>query len=505
MASARPRDVPPEHLAGKAVSGTGWTALSIVGQRGLSLLSTMVLARLLAPSAYGLLGMAVVFLAVANTFRDLGTSSALVQRKESSNDITSTLFWINALLGLTGFLVLVALAPVAALMYREPRVTPVLAVLAMSFLISHLSAVHHATLMRAMAFRRLTLIQLTAAIAATLCGIGLALGGAGVWSLVWALLVESTTGTLLLWMMVSWRPAWHLRLADLRQVSSFSLNLVGSRLLLYVIRNVDKALVGRYLGAVTLGYYSLAHGLMMYPLHNISWALVQVLLPAFSRIQDDGERFGRAYLRTIAVISTLSFPLMLGMLITSDLLVLVCFGAQWEPMAPILVILAPAGMVQSASTTTSVVFTAKGRTDWMFRLVLAETVLAVTAYAVGMHWGIVGLATSYSLAHLVWSFPLFMFGARLSGLAVSEVYRALWPALRDSLLMGAVVEAVRLGLEWAGVSTPWLLLGAMVSVGILLYLALLLRARPPFLQDLVETTPLGQFAWARRLGALSRA
>jgi PST family polysaccharide transporter len=497
-------DTGSESLADKTLSGAGWTALGVIGQRGLSFVSTIVLARLLLPSAYGLLGMAMVFIAVANTFRDLGTSAALVQRREFSSELASTLFWVNVVLGLTGALLLFGLAPLAAAMYREPRVASVLAVLSLSFFLTNLNAVHHATLLRAMAFRQVTLIQLAASFVSTLCAIGLALGGTGVWSLVGALIVESATSTVMVWMVASWRPGWHLRLSELRQVSSYSVNLVGSRVLLYVIRNADKALVGRYLGAMVLGYYSLAHGLMMYPLYNVSWALVQVLFPAFSRLQDDGERFGRAYLRTVAVISTLSFPLMLGMLITSDLLVLVCFGAEWLPMAPILMILAPAGMVQSASTTAGIVFTSKGRTDWMFRLVVAETVLAFTAYAIGLHWGIVGLATSYSLAHFLWSFPLFTFAARLSGLPVYEVYRALWPALRDSLLMGAVVVAVRLGLVSAGVSAPSLVLGAMVSVGVVLYVVLLLRARPPFLRDLSEATALGQFAWARRLGALSR-
>jgi PST family polysaccharide transporter len=491
-------------LAGETLSGAAWTAIGILGQRGLSLVSTMVLARLLPPSAYGLLGMAMVFMAVASTFRDLGTSSALVQRKEFSSELASTLFWVSALLGSTGAVLLSALAPLAAAMYREPRVAAVLAVLAVSFLLTNLGSVHHATLLRAMAFRQITHIQVTAAFVSTLCGIGLALGGAGVWSLVTALIMEGAVSTVMVWRAASWRPAWHLRLADLRQVSSYSLSLVGSRLLLYVIRNADKALVGRYLGAIALGYYSLAHGLMMYPLHNVSWALAQVLFPAFSRIQDDGERFGRAYLRTVAVISTLCFPLMLGMLITSDLLVLVCFGVEWLPMAPILMILAPAGMVQSASSTAGIVFTSKARTGLMFGLVVVETVMALAAYAVGLQWGILGLATAYSLAHVLWSVPLLTFAARLSGVPVSAVYRALWPALRDALLMCAVVLAIRRGLRFAGVTAPLPVLSAMAGVGVVLYMALLLRARPPFLQDLSETAALGRFAWARRLGAFSR-
>ena len=485
-----------DELAGKTLSGAGWTALSVAGQRGLSLLSTMVLARLLAPSAYGLLGMAMVFVAVANTLRDLGTSSALVQRRQFSAEVASTVFWINVTVGLAGALLLGALAPLVAAMYREPRVVPVLAVLSLSLFFGNLGAVHHATLLRAMAFRRIALIQVTAALASTCCAIALALGGAGVFSLVGAVIVDSVASAAMFWMMAPWRPVWRLRRADLRQVSSYGTHLIGARLLLYVSRHADKALVGRYLGAIPLGYYALAHGLMMYPLHNGAWALAQVLFPAFSRIQDDGERFGQAYLRTVAVIATLCFPLMLGMLVTADLLVRVCFGDAWLPMVPILRILAPAGMIQSASTTAGIVFTSKGRTDWLFRLVVAETTLALTAYVVGLPWGLLGVATASALTHFLWSFPLFTFAARLSGVPVSAVYRALWPPLRDAALMAAAVVAVRAALVDAGVATPWVLLGAMVGVGVVLYAALVLRGLPP--------TALGRLAWARRLAALSR-
>lgn len=494
----------PEDLAAKTVSGASWTTLGILGQRGLSLLSTLVLARLLLPSAYGLFGMAMVLVAVANSFRDLGTSSALIQRKEFSRDLASSLFWINGLFGLTGALLLSAIAPLAAGLYREPSVTAVLAALSISFFVANLSVVHQATMTRAMAFRQISLIQLIASFVSALVGIGLALSGAGVWSLVVALISESTVATVMFWMVASWRPTWHVVISDLRQVTSYSMNLTGSTILLSLIRNVDKALIGRYLGTIALGYYSLAYGLMMYPLYNIVWALTRVLFPAFSRIQDDNQRFGQAYLRTVAVLSTLCFPLTLGMLVTSDLLVLTCFGAAWLPMVPVLMVLAPLGMLQSASTTTGMVFASKGRTDWLFRLVLAEAALSFIGYAVGLRWGITGVAASYGIVHSLWSFPLFISAARMINLPVREVYQALWPALRDSLLMCAAVLLVRLALVSAGVSAPWLLLGGMACVGVAVYVALLLRARPPFLRDVLEILPLGQFAWFRRFAALSQ-
>jgi PST family polysaccharide transporter len=492
-----------DRLAERTASAATWTALGIVGQRVLSLGSTMVLARLLLPGAYGLLGMAMVLVAAANSFRDLGTSSALVQRKDVSDGLPTSLFWINVLFGLTGAAALAGIAPVAAWLYREPAVAPVLAVLSISFFVSNLSAVHHAILARMLAFRRISLIQLTAGAASTCVGIGLALGGAGVWSLVGGLIAESASATVMFWVAAPWRPTWRLDLADLRQVSSYSLNLVGSRILLYLTRSVDKALVGRYLGAGALGYYSLAHGLMMYPLYNVSWALAQVLFSAFSRIQDDDERLGRAYLRTVAAIATLSFPLMLGMVVTADVLVLACFGAEWLPMVPILMILAPAGMVQSASTTTGLVFTAKGQTIRLLRLVVAEATFSFTAYTVSLRWGIEGIAAAYTIVHLAWSFPLFMSAAGTMRLPVGQVYRALWPPLRDSLLMCAAVLLVRRALLAADVSAPWLVLGAAAGVGAGLYAALVLRSRPAFLREVLEVVPPGQWAWVRKVAALS--
>jgi len=492
------------HLAGRTASAGTWTAVGIAGQRGLSLLSTIVLARLLLPGAYGLFGMAMVFMAAANSLRDLGTGSALIQRKEFSPDLASTIFWVNGLFGLCGAAILSALAPLAARLYRDPAVIPVLVVLSVSFFLGNLSAVHQAVLMRGLAFRQIALIQLGASLVSTVLAICLAFGGAGVWSLVISLVLESAIMTALFWMITPWRPTRHFDYAELRGVTSYSINLVGSRALTYVISNLDKALIGRYLGAVALGYYSLAHGLMMYPVYNIAWTVNRVVFPAFSQIQDDDERFRRAYLRILAATAALGFPLMLGMLVTADVLVLACFGAAWLPMVPVLMILAPAGLVQSASTTTTIVFTAKGRTSLLFRLVLAEAGLSVLGYVVGLRWGVIGVATGCAVVHVLWGFPRFVYASRLIGLPVAEVFRAMWPPLRDAAVMCAAVLVARVALASIGVAAPWLRLGVMTIAGVAVYTLLVLWTRPSFVREVLQLMPLGHLAWVRRLAAPSR-
>jgi len=498
--SANPR--PPEDLAARTVGGAAWSTLSIIGQRGLSLLSTLILARVLAPSAFGLLGMAMVLSAAVESFNDLGTAAALIQRKELDARLASTLFWTNVLVGVVAAGFMVGVAPLVAQLYREPHVAPVLAALSVGFLINNLSVVQRAVLARAMLFRRISMIQLCSSVASSFVGIGLAVAGAGVWSLVAAVIAQTMAATVLYWLASPWRPCWHLSLRDLRSVISYSGNLTASNFAHYVMRNMDNALIGRFLGATALGYYAMAYGLMMYPLYNVSWNLGNVLFPALSRIQEEDARFRQAYLRAVSVVATITFPLMLGLLATADLLVLTCFGAKWAPMAPIVRILAPVGMLQSITSVAGMIFTAKGRTGLQFRWALVETSVVLPAFVMGLHWGIVGVACGYGVAVFLLSYPFFVITSRIIGLRVSELARTLWPVMRNAAVMLAVVLLTRLGLPILGVGKPWPVFVTTLAVGVVIYVLLLLRSRPPVLRDVLGLLQLDDVPWLRRVVSL---
>ena len=493
---------PPENLAAQTVCGAAWSTVSIVGQRGLSLLSTLVFARLLAPSAFGLLGMAMVLTAAMSSFKDLGTAAALIQRKELNDRLASTLFWTNALIGVIGAGFIVVVAPTVATLYREPKVAPVLAALSISFLINNLSVVQRAVLARAMLFRHLSVIQLLASAASAVIGIVLALAGAGVWSLVAAVTAEAATGVGLYWLVCPWRPGWHWSLRELQSVTRFGANLTGSNLARYFIRNADNALIGRFLGAVALGYYALAYGLMMYPLYNVSWNLGNVLFPALSRIQDDDARFRQAYLRALSVIATVTFPLMLGLLATADLLVLTCFGAKWAPMAPIVRILAPVGMLQSITVTTGMIFTAKGRTSLQFRWALIESCVVLPAFVIGLRWGTVGVASGYAVSQFLLCYPLFIIAGRIINLRAPELARSLWPVMRNATVMFAVVLLTRFALPVLGVQKSWPVFGTTLAMGVAVYALLLLRSDSPALREALGLLQFDGISWLRRVAGL---
>jgi O-antigen/teichoic acid export membrane protein len=497
---AQPR--PSEGLAARTVGGAAWLTLSIIGQRGLSLLSTLILARLIAPSAFGLLGMAMVLSAAMDSFNDLGTASALIQRKELNAQLASTLFWTNVLVGIVGAGFMVGVAPFVAKLYREPQVAPVLAALSVSFFINSLSVVQRAVLTRAMLFRRISTIQLSSSVASCAVGIGLAFAGAGVWSLIAAVTSQVTTVSVLYWLASPWRPSWHLSLRDLRSVTPYSANLTGSNFAHYFMRNMDNALIGRFLGAAALGYYAMAYGLMMYPLYNVTWSLGNVLFPALSRIQEEDARFRQAYLRALSVIATITFPLMLGLLATADLLVSTCFGAKWAPMVPIVRILAPVGMLQSITSAAGMIFTAKGRTNVQFRWALVEISVVLPAFVIGLRWGIIGVACGYAVAVFLLGYPLFTITSRIIGLHVSELARTLWPVMKNAVVMFAVVLLTRFGLPLLGVEKPWPVFGTTLAMGVVIYALLLLRSRSPAVRDVLGLLQLGGVPWLRRVAGL---
>lgn len=487
------------NLVQKTISGTKWSAISQFGRQGLGFVVTAILARLLSPDAYGLLGMAIVITGFIDIFKDLGTSAALIQRKELSDDLISSIFWVNALFGLLSTGIVVLIAPWVALFYHEPQVVPVLRVLSLSFVVSGLSIAQQALLTRQMIFDKLARIELMSVVVGAVVGIGMAASGMGVWSLVGQTLCGSIVITILLWIASPWRPQRTLDWSEVRSVASYGLNLSGFNILNYFVRNVDKILIGRYLGTTALGYYSVAYRLMLYPLGSVSNVLGRVLFPVFSQIQDDNARFRRAYLRVCASISLVTFPMMLGLWVVAEPFIAAFLGPRWMPVAVVLMILAPVGLVQSIGTTVGHIYMAKGRTDWMFLWGIAVAALLLPSFMVGVRWGIVGVALAYLIVQLIAVYPNFAIPFKLIGLRVRDLAMALWPPLRASLVMFGSVVALRIALAWMGISQSWVVLGFAILTGVLIYGGLLLWWRPPVLHDVMQLLLPRQISWLRKL------
>jgi PST family polysaccharide transporter len=460
--------VAESNLMGRTVSSTKWSAASQLLRQLLQFISTLFLARVLLPSDFGLMGMVMVVVGFVGLFKDLGTSAAVIQKREVSEELLSSIFWVNAGFGLFALAILYLLAPAIAVFYHEPRVGPILRLMSFSFLVSGLSNVHQAILERGLEFEKLARLEIVATSAGVVVGVGAALNGLGVWSLVFQTVAVTTAMTVMLWSACRWKPTYSFSLAEVRSVSGFSLNLAGFSILNYFVRTGDCLLIGRFLGAQQLGYYTLAYSIMFLPLQSISSVVGRVMLPVYSQMQDDHNRFQFVYLKIVGAIALLSFPLMLGLWALVEPFILFTFGAQWQPAVLLLIILVPIGMIQSLGTTVGSIYQAKGRTDLMFRWILCAGPSIILAFVVGLRWGIVGVTICYAIASVVLAYPNFAIPFRLINLSMVNLWWAIRKPLLNSVVMFTMLYVVRMALP--GIYPSSLVLLILVPLGCLVYL-----------------------------------
>jgi PST family polysaccharide transporter len=382
-------------------SNARWIGISQLSRISLQLGSLAILARLLSPADYGLMSMAVVVTTFAALFRDLGTAAAVIQQKELSDEVASTIFWLNVILGVALSAVIVLSAPGLEVWLRLPGLARVLVALAPSFFFVGASSTHQAVMERRQDFRALACIEIVAGVVAVLLCIVAALAGLGVYSLVTQAVAQSVVSSLLLWGLARWRPRFVFERSQLRSLGRFSGNLAGFNFINYCARNADNVVIGRVLGSEALGAYALAYKLMLFPLQNMTMIAARALLPVLSRQQEDGDAAARVYLSSVRAIAFLTAPIMATMFVLRQPLVRLAFGPQWDVAAELLVWLAPTGFIQSIVSTSGTVFTAKGRTNVLFALGVFGAILSVGSFLIGVQAGTLSLVKWYFLANLL--------------------------------------------------------------------------------------------------------
>jgi len=418
-------------------------------------------------------------------FRDLGTGTALIREKDPSETLLSSVFWLNVGFGLSVTALIVAVSPLIAAFYNEPRVQPVMMVMAVSFLLSSLSIVQASILARNMDFGQLAKVELAASILSYVIGIGAALMGAGVWSLVYQVVSNSAINTVLVWAVGRWRPRLIFAWTEIRAITGYSLNLAGYNTFYYFAQNLDNLLIGRFLGTEALGLYDLAFKLMAFPMQAISAVFSRVMIPFYAQAQDDLPRFRQAFLRVAVAIGFVTFPLMLGLLAVREHFVFAVFGDNWAPVIPLLAMFAPLAAIRSVLTTTGSIYVATGHTGLQLRWGVASNLIVFVGLAIGLQWGIVGVAVGFTITSLLLLYPNFAIPFRLIGLRVAELLRVLGPTIGCTALMFITVAGLELML--ASHTSHTLLLAILVMVGAVSYTAYTWLFNRAMLYELLAT------------------
>ena len=460
----RPRD-----LRALVVSGVRWKIGSQLALQVLSFASTLTLARLLSPRDFGLAGIALVFASLAFLLADVGLGASLVQRRELTEDDRSTAFWTNAGLGCLLAAAGVGLSWPLADLYHQPRVQPLFAVLSLSFLLTALGTTQAALLIRDLRFRSLELRTLAATSISIAAAIVLAALGYGPWAIIVQTLVTCVVSTALLWRSSTWRPQRRYSFQSLRQLLGYGGPIFGSTLVWYVERNLDNVLIGRFRGPAALGNYGLAYNIMLAPLKKVVLPVQQVLFPALSRVRDQKDA-AAIWLRMTRIFAAAAVPSLAGLAIVAPDFVVVVLGEKWRPAVHVLQILTWVGLIQLAAAQTTTILEALGRAGDVFRYSLASASLSVVGFAIGLHWGIVGVAAGYAIANTV-AIPVYVaVGSRAVGLSIGDFGRAVGGVVVIAAVMAVAVAAVRLALIDHLSAGPRLAIS--VAVGAAVYLPL---------------------------------
>jgi PST family polysaccharide transporter len=460
-----------------------------VGVQAAALCATLVVARIVAPKYYGIVGIARVVTAFLEIFRDLGTSSAIIQRKTIGEDLLASVFWLNLALGGLLMGLVCATAPLLAEFYREPLLSPVLRALSGCFVIVSLGGVPAALLNREMRFRAVSMIELTAAVGGMVAAVAAALAGLGIWSLVIGAVVNVTVPTILFLNAAGWMPRKRFVWGEIRPLLRYSLNLSGFQMVNYASRNADNLIVGKFLGAAALGYYQVAYNLLLYSIQGITMVAGRVLFPALTQVQGDSARLRAGYTRGVSMMAAVVFPAMVGVVAVADPFVRAILGTQWLAAIPVIVILAPVGVIQCVTMPAAHLYSATGRTDRMFRWEMVSTAIYVGSFFAGLPWGIRGVAAGYLIANAALFIPSLLLAFRSIDLKLSEFLRPLWPVLAISGAMFAVVWlAARAVAAWA----PVWQLTLLIPMGAVVYLGLMAWIRPEPARNLMEAVRQSQ-------------
>jgi O-antigen/teichoic acid export membrane protein len=461
-------------LKGQVVSGVRWklaTQLVVqVTRTGVGIL----LAHLLVPRDFGLAAMALIFTGLASIFTDLSLGAALIQRETLTERDRSTAFWATVAAGAICTGVGIAAAPLVADVFSTPAVASLFTLASVTFLLSAVSATQTALLTRELQFRSLQLREIAGLLVGAVAAVVVAVAGGGAWAILVQVLAAEAVSMVLVWRFSRWRPKAMFSWAAVRELGSFGGQTAAARTLGYLNLNADNFLVGKFAGANALGVYALAYNIMFAPLARVAAPIHQVLFPAFSRMQTEPPRVGAAWLRGNRLVAAISVPAFTGLAVVAPDFVPVVLGDRWHEVVPVLQLLCIAGVAQSLQSLNWSVLQAFGRVGSLLRFMLFSTSLTVGAFAIGVHWGVVGVAAGFAIARGA-ILPVFtVMTCRASRTPISAYLRSVRPILEVSLGMTAVVYAVRLVLSEGGVSAGprlaiLMLLGAASYLGALLW------------------------------------
>ena len=346
----------------KADAGLRWNSISLIYSAITKVLLMIILARLFTPREYGVMGLVLIIIGFGMLFSDIGVSGAIIHYQKVSQQQLSTLYWLSFIIGFSIFLILILIAPLISMFYSEPDLTLLIRFTAIIFLITPLGQQFETLFRKELKFRSLAYIEIFDATIIILVSTILAFYNWGVISVLIAYLCKSFLKSSIIFFigLKIWKPTFEMKFSEIRKFLSFGMYQMGERSLNYFNSNIDKILIGKFLGTISLGYYNIAYNLILYPITLINPIFTRVSFPYFSKIQNNIKILKEKYLDLINIISSINFPIYLLLIVIAPYFVPLLYGPQWYPSIILVQILSVVGIFRCIGNPLGSLLYAKG-------------------------------------------------------------------------------------------------------------------------------------------------
>lgn len=455
-------------LKQKTVSGLLWSFIDQLANLGITFIAGIILARLLSPEEFGLIGMITVFIAVSESFIISGFSSALIRKKDCSDTDYSTVFYFNLIVGILFFIILFISAPAIASFFNKLQLIAILRVLGLVLIIDSLALVQRTILAKRVDFKLQARISIISSVLSGAIAIYMAISGYGVWSLVSQRLSKQGINSLLLWMWNRWRPLFIFSKESFKELFGFGSKLLASGLIDTLYRNIYYLIIGKFFSAMELGYYSRADEFNRIPSQNLNGIIGRVSYPVLASIQDDKPRLKSNYQKLIRSTMLITFVLMLGMAAIAEPMIITLIGEKWRPSIIYLQMLCFVGMMYPLHALNLNMLQVSGRSDLFLKLEVIKKILAVPTIVIGVFWGIKIMIAGMMVNTLIAYYLNSYWSGRFIGYSFREQVKDILPSF--FLALGMALSVYLIGIvipfNYLGKLIIQIFIGAMLTFGI---------------------------------------
>jgi PST family polysaccharide transporter len=428
-----------DDLKKRALRSAGFSITAQIINTGTQTIGTILLARMLSPDTFGLITMVATLSLLLQNFGVNGFTESIIQEEQISHEQISKIFWINAGINLSLTLIFIAMSPVFAWFYKEPRVIPVTIGMSLTILFSGLSVQHLALMKRKMQFARTAANQVFGTIFSVIVGIFMAFSGFGVWALLGRRISLTFSITVGAWLLCCWKPGLPFNKEKVRHIIKFALNTYGNFCFLYFSRNIDKILIGWRYGSQNLGSYDRAYYLATIFHNQLNVPIAHVGVATLSRLKQDIKKCRDYYLKIISLISFIGMPVSCILTLAGSDIIDILLGPQWGAAGKTFSAFGPGIGVMLIYGTTGWLHYAMGRPDRLFRWSIFSTITTLSLLLIGLSYGPFFVAVAYSASYYVLFIPGVLYAGKPIDLRMNQLISAIWKNFLSALICGVII------------------------------------------------------------------